>query len=67
MIEAKRRGFTMVEIMVVMAIIGLAMIAIPKLLAYRQRSYRAQLFTDVHTAVTAQEAYFTQHNTYGSN
>ena len=68
MIEARRRGFTMVEIMVVLAIIGiLAMIAIPKLLAYRQRSYRAQLFTDVHTAVTAQEAYFTQHDTYGSD
>jgi type IV pilus assembly protein PilA len=63
----KSKGFTLIELLVVVAIVGiLAAIAIPQLAAYRQRGYRSQLVADVRNAATDQEAYFVDHQTYGS-
>ncbi len=58
-------GFTLIELLVVVAIIGiLAAIAIPQFSAYRKRGYEAALKSDLRNAATAEEAYFTQNNSY---
>jgi prepilin-type N-terminal cleavage/methylation domain-containing protein len=59
-------GFTLIELMIVIAIIGiLAAIAIPQFAAYRKRSYNSAAESDLRNAATAQEAYFVDFSTYG--
>jgi type IV pilus assembly protein PilA len=60
-------GFTLIELMIVIAIIGiLAAIAIPQFAAYRKRSYNSAANADLRNAATAQEAYYVDFSTYGS-
>jgi type IV pilus assembly protein PilA len=64
----KDEGFTLIELMIVIAIIGiLAAIAIPQFSAYRKRSYNAAAEADLRNAATAQEAYFTDFDKYSSD
>jgi type IV pilus assembly protein PilA len=64
----KEEGFTLIELMIVIAIIGiLAAIAIPQFNAYRARSFNAAANTDLRNAMTAEEGYFTDFDTYTSS
>ena len=61
----KNEGFTLIELMIVIAIIGiLAAIAIPQFNSYRKRSYDAAAQSDLKNMATAQEAYFVDNFTY---
>jgi type IV pilus assembly protein PilA len=62
---SNEKGFTLIELMIVIAIIGiLAAIAIPNFVSYRQRSYNSAAQSDIKNAMTTQEAYFVDNGTY---
>jgi len=59
-----QKGFTLIELMIVIAIIGiLAAIAIPQFNSYRKRAYNASANTDIKNAYTAAQAYFVDNPT----
>ena len=68
LIQKKKAGFTLIELMIVVAIIGiLAAIAIPKFGATRERANEAALKSDLRNLLTAQETYFGDFSTFGAN
>src|SRR2546425_11647776 len=65
--EMKRAGFTLIELMTVVAIVGLlAMIVIPKLANLRGRAQVAAMKSDLRNLVTLEENYFAQHLNYAT-
>lgn len=60
-----RKGFTLIELMIVVAIIGiLAAIAIPQFNNYRRRGYNASTQSVLRNLATAQETYYVDFGGY---
>ena len=67
-INKNEKGFTLIELMIVVAIIGiLAAIAIPQFSNYRTKAFNSAAVSDLHTARMAEEALFADYQTYGSS
>ena len=59
------KGFTLIELLVAIAITGiLATAAVVNFIEYRQATFNTVAQSDLRTAVTAQEAYFTDNTEY---
>ena len=62
------RGFTLIELMIVVAIIGLlAALAIPNFLKFQARAKTSEAKTELKGLFTAQKAYFGEHSQFGSD
>lgn len=63
--QNRNRGFTLVELMIVVAIIGvLASVAIPSYLNYQLTAKRSEAFANLASLGKAQKAYFAEFNDY---
>ena len=62
---ASRQGFTLIEVLMVVAVIGLLVaIAIPQFIAYKARGVDTQMKSDLKNAATAMESYFAEKQAY---
>jgi type IV pilus assembly protein PilA len=62
-----QKGFTLIELMIVVAIIGiLAAIAIPNFLRYQAKSRQSEAKTNLGAIFVAETAYFSEQTRYGS-
>jgi len=60
-LRGNSQGFTLIELMIVIAIIGiLAAIAIPNFISYRDKAYCAKAETDAQNAIAAIASYFSE-------
>lgn len=67
MLHTAKKGFTLIELLIVVVIIGiLAAIAIPKFSSTKDKAKLASVKTDLRNYMTAEEAYFSDTQTYGT-
>ena len=61
------KGFTLIELMVVVAILGiLAAISIPRFLMFQTRAKQTEVKSNLKAAFTAEKVYFAENDTYTS-
>jgi prepilin-type N-terminal cleavage/methylation domain-containing protein len=66
--RAARRGFTLIEAMIVMVIVGiLAGIAIPKFSGMRREAYIASMRSDLRNLVSAEELFYSDSGRYAAD
>jgi len=66
-VRPKQNGFTLIELMIVVAIIGiLAAIAIPNFLHYQKRTQQAEAKTNLSGIYMSEASYFSEMLRYGS-
>ena len=64
----RRAGFTLVELMITLAVIGiLVMVAIPNFLRFRQRAKISEAKANLGAIRVTQHAYFAEHDRYVGN
>jgi len=62
---ARSSGFTLIELMIVVAIIGiLASVAIPSFLNYQLTAKRAEAFSNLGALAKSQKSYYAEYNLY---
>jgi type IV pilus assembly protein PilA len=62
-----RKGFTLVELMIVVAVIGvLAALAVPNYIRFQARSKQSEAKGTLKAAFTTERAYYQEHSTYSS-
>ena len=62
------KGFTLIELLIVVVIIGiLAAIAIPRFASTKGKAFDAAAKTDLRNAMTAQEAYYSDNQSYAAD
>ncbi len=62
-----KKGFTLIELMIVVAIIGiLAAIAIPNFLRFQAKSKQSEAKTNLGGIFTAETSFFSENNRFGS-
>jgi len=62
-----KKGFTLIELMIVVAIIGiLAAIAIPNFLRFQAKSKQSEAKTNLGGIFTAQTSYMAENNNFGT-
>ena len=67
-LRGNSKGFTLIELMIVVAIIGvLAAIAIPSFMRYQCKAMQSEAKINLGGIRVCQEAYFAQYNKYGTN
>jgi type IV pilus assembly protein PilA len=67
-LRKKDKGFTLIELMIVVAIIGIiAAIAIPNFLRYQAKTKQSEARTNLGTIFTAQVTYFGEEDVYASS
>jgi type IV pilus assembly protein PilE len=68
MMDTRNKGFSLVEVMIVMVIVGIIMsLGIPGYRGYLQRANRADATTALLRISAAQERFFIANGTYASN
>ena len=66
--KKEEKGFTLIELMIVVAIIGiLAAIAIPQFASYRERAFNSAAISDLKSAQGGEELLFVDYQVYGSS
>ena len=66
-LRKKDKGFTLIELMIVVAIIGiLAAIAIPNFLRYQAKTKQSEAKTNLGAIFTSQVTYFGEEDTYAN-